>query len=425
MSPASPREEVSVDPPLTTLSSETASTSPLQLDLIELHTEILLSRAHLAFYIFAEDGTEAQGDRLHEGKAALEEAERLYMSQDRVVNKLLEAKCWYMRGFLADVCGEQEQATKHFQRAVGLDETYKQLKRVQWLLQRDGDAEEFNGVNMVPSEEDQQDLRPWSSAPEIAQEITSMWDATFFTGDRGNPRGLMSESDSGPLTGGLPNMARLSALFGSLFLDVLQKHPKTPPRDASKSSPPGQRIASAAAGSPQTPNSGRLDMDGYIEKLKNPPTPKRKFPAPKSAPPKAEGPRPIRVQIDSNRLAIAKLAAAVESRKQDRLAREHALQKLDQDHARRMALYALTGVQPLGEETLLSDTPSISELDSTVTAPASDVRPRKLSIDTSVGRRQSTSYAASPASPSPLRTAFIPDDDIESASTVKATESTD
>ncbi|EXJ84528.1 hypothetical protein A1O3_05197 [Capronia epimyces CBS 606.96] len=374
--------------------------STLRQDSVELYAEILLSRAHSAFFMSATDYREARQDSFHQGKAALEEAERLCMSGEQTAKKRLIAKCWYVRGFLADVCGDNEHAAKHFQQAVELDESYKRLERVQLHLQCLEDAEQVG------------DMRDSAS-------FLGGWESPSST--QCSSKHTLSTVDS-----------RESVLWGQLMRDVSQARSKLQPQDVSTPSSPStisRPITSTPVGSPRSVSSGRLDMDAIIEKLQNAPAHSRKASVGAKATQEPEGPLPTKALFSSgnplitkpprdpvkNRDENARLAALVEGAKTNRLEREHALQKantdsLEREHAIQLALATLTGRRPSGEETLLSDTPSVSELDTTAGAPQHIVRPLRLPLDTRINRRLSTSYTVSPTSPSPLRDAFVPDD---------------
>ncbi|KIW33822.1 uncharacterized protein PV07_00642 [Cladophialophora immunda] len=110
---------------------------------LELYTEILLGRAHLLLFSSGRDDVSAQDNLFDRGKEVLEEAVSLCFSGQHPVSKALVAKCWYMKGFLADVSRDDENALSCFIQATDLDDSYKSLERVRWHLRRREDLEEL------------------------------------------------------------------------------------------------------------------------------------------------------------------------------------------------------------------------------------------------------------------------------------------
>ncbi|EXJ94242.1 hypothetical protein A1O1_02635 [Capronia coronata CBS 617.96] len=386
------------------------SSATLQRDLIALYAEILLSRAHLAFFITALDDTEAQQDSLHQGKAALEEAERLCLSE-KPVNKHLLAKCWYVRGFLADIFGEDADAKRHFTQAVGLDESYKSLQRVHGHLQRIEDTEELNEMwDAASSKGKARELDTGSPGMVDAQELSDMWGTTSSFGRHERPPRLNGNTNSRLPGSSSPKSGRHSVLFRQLMQDVSRTPSHTVPRDASNVSP--APIESSTAGSPRSASSGRLDMDGILERLKNTPAQIRKVSVPSKDPPGLDRIRPTKNDPANDRMLAAELEiAAYDYRK-----RKDAMQGWKAAREKRGLKVTKTARRASGEETLLSDTPGVSELDTTDN-PRPPTAPPKLSLDIRAERRQSVSYAASPTSPSPLRHAFAADDVVDVPST--------
>ncbi|EHY52600.1 hypothetical protein HRR83_006907 [Exophiala dermatitidis] len=406
--------------------------SSLEQRLIELYVQTLLSRAHLAFFISACDDTDVQEDSFHQGKAALEEAERLCMSRERPLNSLLVAKCWFVRGFLADVCGEHESALRSFQQAVELDDTYKELKRVQWHFQRDEDSQGFSdGWDSSSSTWSHEVSRAKSGSSGTRREMHEMSDATSSLGNRQSPGTPLRNSKLAYSSSS--SVSRESVLFKELLRDVSQAHLERL-RDSLSVSPPD--IARQPFESPQvnvrgSDSPGRVDFDGIMEQLRNAPPPKRAAPASNTGSPALKGLGISRIPMPSssqklglrppkhtlpmkkpngNDGTMAALQERIERSRQEREEREESRRELE----RNMALLALTGQQPSGDEALLSDTPNISKSDTTKIGSPQNVQPLKLALDTRTGRRPSGSLSqpTSPATPSPLRKASLPGDDV-------------
>ena len=129
--------------------SVTDTTSDDELDLykaellaVELHANVLLNRAHFLFSTSRCD-IERVEDMCTRGRDALDEAEDLCMSHKYPVNELLQAKCWFVRGFLADLTRDRSSAWQCFQEALQLDDGYRNVRTVQRYLNRHADEEEM------------------------------------------------------------------------------------------------------------------------------------------------------------------------------------------------------------------------------------------------------------------------------------------
>ncbi|KAL2438704.1 hypothetical protein ABEF95_013137 [Exophiala dermatitidis] len=414
-------------------SANAGGASTLEQRLIELYVQTLLSRAHLAFFISACDDTDVHEDSFHQGKAALEEAERLCMSRERPLNSLLVAKCWFVRGFLADVCGEHGSALRSFQQAVELDDTYKELKRVQWHFQRDEDSQGFSdGWDSSSSTWSLEVSRAKSGSSETRGEMHEMSDVTSSLRNRQSP-GTPLRNSKLAYSSSSSAVSRESVLFKELLRDVSQAHLERL-RDSLSVSPPD--IARQPFESPQvnvrgSDSPGRVDFDGIMEQLRNAPPPKRAAPASNTGSPALKGLGISRIPMPSssqklglrppkhtlpmkkpnvNDGTMAALQERIERSRQEREEREESRRELE----RNMALLALTGQQPSGDEALLSDTPNISKSDTTKIGSPQKVQPLKLALDTRTARRSSGSLSqpTSPATPSPLRKASLPGDDV-------------
>ena len=112
----------------------------------EMYCDILLSRAHFLFFssLRTKDVTSSI-DLYSQGKKVLEEAERICMGDKHFVGDQSIAKCWYVRGFHADIDGDKQNAVRCFEQATVFDKFYATLKRVMYYQHRRGDADEMDG----------------------------------------------------------------------------------------------------------------------------------------------------------------------------------------------------------------------------------------------------------------------------------------
>ncbi|KIX08217.1 uncharacterized protein Z518_02873 [Rhinocladiella mackenziei CBS 650.93] len=301
--------------------------STFELTAIELYAEVLLSRAHFLFFNSIRGDIGSRGPSLfHEGKGALEEAETLCMSGQYSVSTESVAKCWYVRGFLADVTRDNDNAVYYFRKAIELDEKYKNLKRVRWHLQRQEDMTELEDM--------------WDDMGSLMGSWTSSKGQTDLS--------LENEMAASRLVRSHESF-RNSALFERLMRDVQETLSKPRPLDVSNMSPT-QSSYSTPLATPQSANSARVDFDGFIEKLKNDPIHRHASRETHAAFSKIEGycARDTVFPLRDHRQEQAKAEADD---------RQRALSE-----TRESALSAPTR-RPSHEEALLSDTPSISELD--------------------------------------------------------------
>jgi tetratricopeptide (TPR) repeat protein len=342
--------------------------SQIELAAIELYAEILLSRAHFLFFTAVGKNLALDAEKLEQGKAALEKAEKLCMSGDYPVGNSLMAKCWYLRGFLADIDGDLDNAVACFTEAARTDDKFGKFQRVQWVLHHQEDAA------LMPN--------AWNS--------------------EGSPYGGASNANGGRSSISVEDMKRLahaslesnqswrsSVLWNKLLEEVQDVQDQSPPD--LPSSPP--------LAAHQSLGSDRLDFDAILANLGS--TPPRRHESPEW-----EGiVHTIQTRTERNpvvALLDGKRAQAIQA---------HMAQKRTGVTAKDSAPSpSMLPPRPLNEEALLSDTPSISELDTTFTALPVDssISPLKLSINTHASRRSSVSTKmGSPSSPSPLRKASL------------------
>ncbi|OAP57465.1 hypothetical protein AYL99_08203 [Fonsecaea erecta] len=353
---------------------------------LELYVETLLSRAHLLLFNSNHDDINAQENVFDRGKKLLEEAVSMCFSGQYSVRRTLIAKCWYVRGFLADISGDDENTSGCFTQAARLDENYKSLQRVRWHLERQEDFDEL--------------FKAWYDAE---GPVESRIDGYRL----GEPD---PDSDAAPTTSftsaNTPNF-RHSELYELLLSDINNKALQEDEPMEGNSSPvfpshqPHHLPPIAAA-----PYNGLLTdwVDQLVlEKIYGPGAGRQASQETRRALKECEN-SPVR-DLFLKQVEESKKKAEVE-------AEERMLQILEartrqsSAHVRRLS----------GHEALLSDALCIT----TATAAADDGAgsPRKLTINTQGIRRPSTSSKSSnssPAASSPLRKASFPGDTQDTA----------
>lgn len=348
-----------------------SNVSSLELAAIELYAQILLSRAHFLLFNAVRADVAAEEDVFHQGKAALEEAEALCMSGEYSVNHALVAHCWYIRGFLADVGGDEENAVTCFLRATRMDEKYKIYKRVQWHLHRQEDAAETAEMWDTHGS----DIGGWKDKG-----------SRKFEDTRDKPPSSLFE---------MPEHPRDSVLW-----DLLMKDLQENPGEVSKQTSGSDASASA-----------HVDLDGILNTLRIAPARSHQSYG------KNEDSDHQRSRL-RNHSVPSLLESPAEHAKKEQQDRDHAVQRVQQS-----ALSARTR-RPSKELALLSDTPGIAELKARLTPESLEKRlqhPPVLSLVTQTTRRQSVTNLPSPALPSPLRmVSLIDEDEDEGKPSVKA-----
>ncbi|KIY01369.1 uncharacterized protein Z520_02921 [Fonsecaea multimorphosa CBS 102226] len=352
---------------------------------LELYVETLLSRAHALLFNSIRDDVNGQDTLFDRGKEILEEAVSLCLSRQYSVSNALIAKCWYMRGFLADISGDDDNALRSFVQAASLDASYKSLQRVLWYLRNQDDLDELfeawddpeepvesrNDEYHVGEPDSHSDAASTMSPPSVHTENSRHSELFQFLLRDINNNGLTEDK----LIKGIP-----SPVFAPRWPHHL---------------PP---IA--------TPHNGlvtptdRVDQL-VLEKIYGSGGERRAAQETREAL-KGHENSPIR-DLFLRRVEETKEKAKMEAGERMRQIREARTRQASAD-SRRLS----------GQEALLSDGPSIAELDTT-TAPAEDGAgsPRKLTINTRGIRRLSISSKSSdrsPAPPSPLRKTSLPGD---------------
>ncbi|KIW64188.1 hypothetical protein PV04_09141 [Phialophora macrospora] len=331
---------------------------------VELYCEVLLGRAHFLFFHSILEDVDFRTDLFVQGRAALEEAETLCMSDRYSVSDQLIAKCWYIRGFLADASGDGPIAAESFEQATKFDgRTYANLNRVRWYQQRQ----------------------------ENDQELDDLWDELDQSSDRGkkSPRPGEAESNDGFTKPGVASNSpdvRKSALFNFLELDIKNRprpqdsrsgRMETPPRPPT--TPTTVHHSPPIDTPPHARGSGAVDV--FMKQLiEEPSRAKRRA---------SEETHKILMQhINSPEKDPSLIAAAREDRRramQEAAEREQIQRLREQLEMRRESTAKKNIKRPsrqVAEEALLSDTPSVGELDTrfmaanrSATSPTSPVSP--------------------------------------------------
>lgn len=353
----------------------------LELLAIELHANVLLNRAHFLFSTSRCDVEQAEEIR-DRGRVALDQAEDLCMSHKHPVSELLKAKCWYVRGFLADLTRDCSSAWHCFQEALKLNEDYRNLKTIQAYLHRHEDEEEMSDMW---SDADSDAAMP-SPSIQALKHISPLAEADANS----SKHSRSTDSD------------RNSALFAILMNDVKRTGFVT---ESSRPSTPQEGSCSSEKGL----------VDQVMDQLKTA-SPRRR-----PSLEMHEGSTPISTE-------------PLQTSSRQLLTLEDYQRRADTEHRERLLLerqYVTAEPRPKAspfsptrahaqEETLLSDTPSISRLLDTTTRlpnPSPSIRDKRSSsndliLNTQSLRRASTSSMRSlpnsPTTSSPLRQAFSP-----------------
>ncbi len=120
--------------------------SPLERRAVEMYCDVLLGHAHFLFFNSKRvKDTTSSVDLYAQGKKILDEAEATCMKGKHPMSDQVIAKCWYVRGFRADIDRNKENAASYFEQAVEFDKFYETLKRVRHYQHREGDEEEIDG----------------------------------------------------------------------------------------------------------------------------------------------------------------------------------------------------------------------------------------------------------------------------------------
>ncbi|ETI21208.1 hypothetical protein G647_07553 [Cladophialophora carrionii CBS 160.54] len=392
-----------------------ARSSWIESGAVELYCQALLSRAHFLFFNSIPEDVDFRTDLFIQGKETLEQAEALCMSDRYSVSEQLMAKCWYIRGFLADVGGDRRGAADCFEQATRLDANnmYANLKRVRWY-------------------------RQWQ---ENGQELGDMWSSDI---DRPSERGRPLfhhalgevEPNDGLTRAGTSNShdSRNSALFDFLKLDITSR-PRPQDSRSREAAPTPLPLPLPQPTMPTTPTTlhhsppietppharafGAVDL--FMKQLIEEPS--------KAIRRASEETHKILMQhVNSPEKDASLLAAAREDRRramQEAAAREQIKRLREQLETRRESTAKKTirrPSRPLADEALLSDTPGIGELDTRFTvgdrsagSPISPISPT-LRINTRGVRKSSTpgtpsSGPSGPSGPSsPLRQSAFPVD---------------
>ncbi|KIW98075.1 uncharacterized protein Z519_01659 [Cladophialophora bantiana CBS 173.52] len=349
---------------------------------LELYADILLSRAHFLLFNSDHDDVSARENLFDRGKEVLEEAVLLCLSGQYSVSKALVGKCWYLRGFLADVSGDDENALRCFIQATNLDENYKSLQRVRWHLRRHEDVGLFEAWDEPDLPAETRDIEYRSGEPD-------------------------SDNDTAPTTS-TPSSDRSnfrqSDLYHYLMYDINHKDMKEGPLLEGDSPPVTTSYHLHHLPPIATPyNATMMDsVDALVQEIINGPGAATRASRETHEALKGFRNSPVKDPF-LVRLEDSKKKAKMEA--EDRMRHiQEARARLSSAHSRRLS----------GPEILLSDTPSIREEHTPIThAEDGAAAPPKLLINTRGIRRPSTSSKSSGRSPgllSPLRKTFLPGD---------------
>ncbi|EXJ75109.1 uncharacterized protein A1O5_01805 [Cladophialophora psammophila CBS 110553] len=349
---------------------------------LELYADISLSRAHFLLFNSDRDDVGAQENLFDRGKEVLEEAVLLCFSGQYSVSKALVGKCWYLRGFLADVSGDDENALRCFIQATNLDENYKTLQRVRWHLQRQEDVELFEAWDEPDQPIETIDIEYRLGEPDSANDMAPT--TSTPSSDRSNFRQsdlyhyLMYDINHKDLKEGQLLECDPLAVTTSYRLQHLP--PIATPYNANLMDSVDALVQEIING-PGAATRASRDTHDALKGFKNSPVKD-----------------PFLVRLEDSKKK-AKMEA------DDRIRHiQEARARQSSAHSRRLS----------GPEILLSDTPSISEEHSPITHAEDGTASRpKLLINTRGTRRRSTSSKSSRGSPgllSPLRKTFLPGD---------------
>ncbi|KAK4946685.1 hypothetical protein LTR10_014187 [Elasticomyces elasticus] len=398
---------------------------------VELHVNVLLNRAHFLFSVSRCDVERAE-DMCTRGRVALDEAEDLSMSHKYPVSEFLQAKCWFVRGFLADLTRDRSSAWQCFQEALKLDDDYRNVKTVQRYLDRHADEEEMNDM-WSDTDSEAADSRPSSRAAKHISplalagnngssyplsglhrhadedEMNDMWSDADSNAAISSPSiksakhiPPLQANTSRPSSSLSTNFNRNSGLFAILLREIQET------QSASNSSRPSTPDSDS-----RSSEKGLIDQ--VIDRLKNA--------APRRRPSAEMHETPIPIQAEPlqnstrQRLTLEYYQQRADAEHKERLHLEH--QHIDLKTNPEASPVSPTRTNAL-EETLLSDTPSVSKLlDTTTRRPGLGLsingkRPSSahLILNTQPLKRASTSPVKdlpnSPTTSSPLRQAFFP-----------------
>jgi len=359
--------------------------SACELLVIELYAETLLSRAHFLFFLAAlTDTPPLKRDVLfQDGVTALEEAETLCMSGRYSVSSDLRAKYWFVRGFLAQSGGDDRNATEYYLKAKEINGSYEAFEGARKLLHHRGDDDE----------------------------MADMWDQV--DSDRGSldslgavPRELAGKPiQSAPSPSVDANQARPdSVLFTFLYGRVKEPAGVGEAPEVDDSTTGDVPSPSSPLVAVQSRSFSKDNVTKTIEKLMDAP-PRRRPLADRH-----QTPTPVHPPPESMRLGLEKEKeqAAKEFKERNEQLRGWLEAKPAPSNA------------SFHEETLLSDTPSMTNLVASVREAVPQVIPSasKPKLNIQAIRRlsvSSKSAQASPTTPSPLRNASFPDEFTEGA----------
>ncbi|KAJ9501311.1 hypothetical protein LTR99_004639 [Exophiala xenobiotica] len=353
--------------------------SACELLVIELYAETLLSRAHFLFFLTALADTPPQKrDILYQdGIAALEEAEALCMSGRYSVSSDLEAKYWFVKGFLAQSGGDDRNATEYYVNATEINGSYEAFEGARKLLHRRGDDLEMDDM--------------WDQADS---------DSGSLDGLGAVPRDLASKPPHSPPS---PLVDAEQARPDSVLFTYLYGRVKEP-AEAKGSTTGNVSSPSSPLNAIQSRSSSTDDVSNFVKELIS--APPRKRPSAD----RHQTPTPVHHSSESKgpRLEKEKEQAAKESKERNEILRARLETKP-------------TPTDPSShEEALLSDTPSMTNLVASVREPVPQVipSPSKPKLNIQATRRLSASNKsaqASPTTPSPLRNASFPGESAEGA----------
>ena len=329
----------------------------------ELYCDILLSRAHFLFFASISEQADSKVDNFALGNDILQEAETYCTNGDYPPSEELVVKCWYVRGFMADVKGDKDNAERDLIEAANLDERYAEYKRVKWYLRR---------------REDRRDLSDaWSEDP--ASRPGSM---DYVMGDNDSADGQIC-----------PPSVKSSVSQADSLYRAFRQTTKQRPKDIN-TEPSSPTTTSGPMTTPSWVRNLPSMIDDFVKTKKNEPpqTTRRK--------PSEETQQVLRQHPNSPKRDPFVLA---EARAAERTAQEEAAERdkfREQVRERYLAKYR----KQTRPETLFTDGPSVSKEDGNT---------RAFAIGEPVlvgGRRLSlTPIPGSPSSPSsPLRKSSLP-----------------
>ncbi|KAK6384420.1 hypothetical protein LTS17_001983 [Exophiala oligosperma] len=332
---------------------------------IELFTNTLLARTHFLFFLAALPDTlpYERNDLLEEARLALDEAEALCISGIYPIADELKAKCWYVKGFGAATNGDHQNATESYKKATEIDNEYEALEEVRRILYGQEDEDDVG--------ETQNDAS--SDAGALYGRLASLHSL---------PRSInqppFPQVESNDLSLGRPH----SELYKYLFLETTEEAGSRPPSQLSTED----------------------EVSRIVKELaRRPPRRRSSY----------QAPPPVHMQPNPQLPAHPR---ETNGQKQEEARTKH--QQPKDLHGSPRTTEAHLTPSP-GEETLLSDTPSISktEVDEALISNAASQNHQSSSKPTlhiQSNRQLSlscpNSMPSSPNTPSPLRKASFPSD---------------